>query len=228
MKNNKILATVIYTVIIFTYNLCIFCLIKNHEGAFWCGYFFSMLALLMQYATMFLIWGKNRKMKDIFLGLPVLKDSIIYLIAQLAVGFICMIFRHINMVFAFLLQIIILAAFLVIAISAMFAKNVVTQIDDKVKDKRFYIKSMVIDLESMQNKIADSVLKKELGTLIEIVRYSDPMSNECLHDLEKKIQADVKELDILLQEEKSKEAKEKIANLNILMAERNKKCMLLK
>ena len=68
----------------------------------------------------------------------------------------------------------------------------------------------------------DADTKAALTRLAEKIRFSDPMSNEQLVDLENKISAKVLEL------KTAANKREIIAELNLLLDERNKKTRALK
>ena len=91
-----------------------------------------------------------------------------------------------------------------------------------VEKKVFYIKSLQVDAEMLANTETDPEVKVALTKLAEAIRFSDPMSNEVLADIEAEIAAKVKEL-------KTAENKAEIIKvLDSLITERNKKAKLLK
>ena len=98
----------------------------------------------------------------------------------------------------------------------------IKHIEEKVEKKVFYIKSLQVDVEMLASTETDADTKMALTKLTEKIRFSDPMSNDVLSDLEAEITAKVKEL-------KTAENKvEIITVLDSLITERNKKAKLLK
>lgn len=85
-----------------------------------------------------------------------------------------------------------------------------------------YIKSLQVDVEMLAFAETNTDTKAALTKLAEKIRFSDPMSNEALADLEAEITAKVKEL-------KTDENKfEIITIIDSLITERNKKAKILK
>ena len=98
----------------------------------------------------------------------------------------------------------------------------VGRVEEKVEKKVFYIKALQVDVEMLASNETDSETKVALTKLAEKIRFSDPMSNDALADLETEIAAKIKEL-------KTAENKTEIITvLDSLIAERNKKAKILK
>lgn len=92
----------------------------------------------------------------------------------------------------------------------------------KVNQKVFYIRELQADVEMLAEQEQNPEIKTSLTRLAERIRYSDPMSNVALADLEAKIQEKVTAL-------RTADYKlEIIAELDLLLAERNRKAKILK
>ena len=96
------------------------------------------------------------------------------------------------------------------------------ELEEKVEKKVFYIKALQVDIEMLASTETDSDTKAALTKLAEKIRFSDPMSNEVLAELEAEITAQVKEL------KTAEDKAEIITVLDSLITERNKKAKLLK
>lgn len=88
--------------------------------------------------------------------------------------------------------------------------------------KVFYVRELQADIELLANGEKDSEIKAALMQLAEKIRFSDPMSNEQLVDLENRISVKAAEL------KTAASRAEIIAELNSLLDERNKKCKIFK
>ena len=92
----------------------------------------------------------------------------------------------------------------------------------KVQKKTFYIKKLQTEVETLTEAETDTATKSALAQWKETIRYSDPMSTEQIADIEDQITAKIGEL-------KSATNKAKIiAELNLLLDERNRKIKILK
>ena len=107
-------------------------------------------------------------------------------------------------------------------ISADAGRDEIERVEAKVQKKVFYIRELQVDIELLADNESDAAVKTALAQLAERIRYSDPMSDEQLADIEDRITVKIAEL-------KSSADKVKIINeLNSLLDERNRKCKLLK
>jgi len=97
-----------------------------------------------------------------------------------------------------------------------------------IKHKVFFIKSTQAALEALRIDVIDPSLAASLNTLIDLVRYSDPMSNAELEKIEQWIQMDVEALKGDIAVGKFELASERIAAISKQLQERNEKCRLLK
>ena len=96
------------------------------------------------------------------------------------------------------------------------------------KEKTFYIQSLLIDVEGLEKKTDDASLRKSIRDLAEVVRYSDPFSSEKLAMLESEIEGKAAELEELVAKGDASAAKSMCSEISDLLAERNKKCKMLK
>lgn len=190
--------------------------------AFWIAYVFTVIAFAAQIAIWKVAFGRNKTMKSKFLGLPVIHIGFVYLIAQtlsLAVS-----------LFAPMIPswIALIAGASVSGLSAMsligadVGRSEIERVEAKVQKKVFYLRTIQTDVELLAETEPDETVKQSLMQLAEKIRFSDPMSHEQLMDLEAEITNKV----VGLKTASSKT--DVIAEINRLLAERNKKCKILK
>ena len=101
-------------------------------------------------------------------------------------------------------------------------RSIHNRVEEKIKIKRAFIQFLQTDIEMLAESETDTETKAELKKLAEKVRFSDPMSHEMLGELESRISAKVEEM------KTATDKKGLIAEINILLTERNKKCKILK
>lgn len=90
-------------------------------------------------------------------------------------------------------QIIIFAFYFVMLMLMHTGKEYIDSVDNKVAVKRQFIKDLNNDLSSIKQNAPDEV-KKDIQTVIDAVRYSDPMSSDALAMIENDIQDNVTRL----------------------------------
>lgn len=101
-------------------------------------------------------------------------------------------------------------------------RSEIERVSVKVREKTFYIKQLQTEVELLAGAETDAATKSKLAQLAEKIRYSDPMSDEQVADIEDRITAKIAEL-------KSSTDKTEIINeLNSLLDERNRKIKISK
>ena len=101
-------------------------------------------------------------------------------------------------------------------------RSEIERVSANVMEKTSYIKQLRSDVELLAASETDSATKSALMQLAEKIRYSDPMSNEQLADIEKQITSKIDELNF------SMDKGQIIDELNLLLDERNRKVIFLK
>lgn len=210
------------------YNTVVFVVPFNRDCAgFWTGYGFSMLAILLSSGVGLYALGREG-IKSKFYGVPLADAARIYLIIQALAGFAEMGTASLVPYQAgLILNVVMLGLFLtgVMAVSA--ATGEIERLDEKVKGKVFYIKSLQADMEGLAGRAADDV-KKALKDLAETVRYSDPVSGPQLATIENKIEAKASALSDAVDKADSGVVNALCGELQQLFGERNRKCKILK
>jgi len=228
MKKNGILGTLILFILVALFNVVAFILPHTYTASFWWGYAFTMVALLAQTVFAFIAFKKANSLKKAFLGISIMQLGITYLVLQVIWGLVCMFSQVIPTKIAIVSSAILLGIYLIMIITAFAGKNIVQDVDDKVKINTIFIKSLLIDIESLSSKIENPDIKTSLKKLTETVKYSDPKSNETLIGIENKIRDNYKELENTVVKNDIDGSKAICTAINILFVERNKKCKLLK
>lgn len=231
MKNNKTKNTVafglIYVILLGVFNLLVFTISKSRNDVFWLSYGFMTLAFVVQIVSMFMSF-KSADVETAFFGIPLASFSVFYLCAELVIGALFMIFQMASFTLALVIQVIVLAVFLIIAIISLLARDTVQQISDNVKEHVSNLKSVLVDIEMLMDGCTDPELKADLRKLSETVKYSDPISNEAVADVEQRIMRKISELRINIEDNQIADAKQSCADLERLYVERNKKLAISK
>ena len=195
MKKNKGMAYAVLGIAFVMFNVIAFAIPTTKNATFWVAYVFSSIAFASQIAIWKFAFKGTDALKSKFLGIPLISVGIRYLIVQIIAFVIFMVFPIIPSWVA---------------------------VEEKAEKKVFYIKSLQVDIEMLASAERDADTKTALTKLAEKIRFSDPISNEVLANLEAEISAKVNEL-------KTAENKTEIITvLDSLITERNKKSKLLK
>lgn len=113
-------------------------------------------------------------------------------------------------------------------VKASIGAQTVAEKDRTVKAQAFFIRSLTADAESLLVKAQTDEIRAECKKVYQAIRYSDPMSDRMLSDIESQITLKFAELSTAT-EQNDGQAVQKAANeVLILVDNRNKKCKLLK
>ena len=228
MKNNRILVGITVGVIFALYNILVFTFASEFPTVFWFAYGFTVLAFILQAIGFLVSYCRKTTPNNTFLGIPLTLISLVYLCVQIIVGSIFMVFSDMSLKVANVVQIIILAVYIVACSAALFAKNAVTNIDDNTKEKLLFIKLLENDVIALQEKVGDPALQTRLESLAELIKYSDPMSHPSLALIEHKITNKIDQLAEKAESSKTAEVNDLCNEIELLMADRNRKCKILK
>ena len=226
MKKNNYLLIAVFLIIAVVYNIIAFSIVNEYTSVFWSAYGFTMLAVIAAAVTSALAFKSGKDAA--FLSVPVTMVATAYLFVQLSFGAILMAIPSLSIVFANIAQIVVLAVFLIVAIGGLMSRNATVDSEREVREKKFYIKTLSADLESAIEVASDPSHKKILTDLYETIRYSNPMSDPSLYDLEQKIVAKVSAVVDAVSSGRMDSFVDRCAEIERLVADRNRKCKMLK
>lgn len=220
MKKNSTKGYVILGILFTLVSIIAFAVPTLKTATFWIAYVFTAAA----FAAQIIIWrtalGKEA-LKSKFLGFPVVHIGIVYAIIQ-TVAFAVFLFAPTLPVWSAIVVCSIIAGVSAVCmISADAGRNEIERVEAEVQEKVFFIRELQADIELIATTETDADTKA-LIRLAEKIRFSDPMSNEQLMDLENKISTKVLKL------KTATNKVEIITELTLLLDERNKKCKILK
>ena len=222
MKKNKGMAYAVLAIAFVLINVIAFAIPTAKTATFWIAYVFTAIAFAFQIGIWKFAFKGTDTLKSKFLGIPLISVGITYLIVQIIAFAIFMAFPIAPTWIAIVVCTLILGISAICLIGTETGREEINRVEEKVEKKVFYIKSLQVDVEMLASAETDADTKAALTKLAEKIRFSDPMSNEVLVDLDAEITAKVKEL-------KTAENKAEIITvLNSLITEQNKKAKLLK
>ena len=209
-------------------SLIVFLVLKDFTATFWLGYIFLAIAFIASFASVVCLF-KSKKKDAIFLGIPLATYTLTYLGIATVSSLIFMFLKDfIIWQVALIVCIIPLTVFLVFAILALMARSVIEEINENVAKKVRNLKNLVVDVDLMVEVCQDETLKAKLKKLSETIRYSDPMSNDAVADVEDRIIGKMAELRVYNENGQIEEATKAVTSLEILYVERNRKLAISK
>ena len=232
MKSNFKYYVIVWAVFVAIFNVIVFVSpneiagVSKFDSSFWVGYIFIILTFIMQLGIAW--YSLKDDITKTFYQMPLLSISYVLLIVMLIVAILCMVIPSFPVWLGIILCLLVLAFGAVSMVQAQAAASVIGDIDTKIKNKTFFIKSLTVDIDSLLTRVTSSEISDEIKKIYEVVRYSDPMSNDALSGIETSITVKVSELSECVANADVEGVKELVKEIVILINDRNKKCMLLK
>lgn len=199
----------------------------NKSGSvFWISYIFITVTFVGQLVCAYFAW-KEDSSKKLFLKLPLITISGTTLVVSTIVGTVCMVIPGLPAWIGVICCVLILGFQAVAIIKAAAAADIVSDMDEALAQKTFFIKSLTLKAEDLMKRANTEETKAVCKRVYEVIRYSDPMSNPGLTSEESQIEQKFEEfshaviagadnISILTDE------------LVLLVENRNRKCKLLK
>lgn len=217
MKKNKGMAYAVLGIAFVLLNVIAFAIPAAKTATFWIAYVFTAVAFASQIAIWKFAFKGTDALKSKFLGIPLISVGLAYLIIQVVAFAVFMAFPLLASWIAIVVCALILGISAICLIGTETGREEINRVAEKVEKKIFYIKALQADVEMLASAETNADTKAALTKLAEKIRFSDPMSNEALVELEAEIADKVKEL-------KTVENKAAIITvLDSLLTERNKK-----
>ena len=201
--------------------------ISNAGAGFWVGYVFITIVFIANLVCSFLFF-KEENIDKIFLKLPIIYIAYIALIVSLIAGAIAMAIPVIPSWVGIVIDVVILAVYAIAIVQVNAASDVVSEIDDRVKAQTFFIHSLTADAQTLMSFAKSDVVQTECKKVYESIRYSDPMSNDALAQIENQIQNEFNIFAHAVKKDNTDLVKNSANKIIVLINKRNLQCKVLK
>lgn len=150
---NKTLASFFPVIVFLVYTIVTFIIWgDNKESGFWIGWVFSLIATCVTTAIPYIMVKDGKEVKSIIDGVSVHTATVSYFVAQLVLGLICMILNDNVVTLQVILEIVLIACYIVFMIASFMGINTTSKIEQNQKEKVFFIKSIETDLNLAARK----------------------------------------------------------------------------
>lgn len=194
-------------------------------SGFWTGYIFITLAFAGQLACGIYVLNTGDRTK-MFYDIPVITVSYGGLIATLICGAVVMLVPQIPVWAGIIACLVILAFTATAVIKAMAVSDIVSETDSRVMEDTMFIRTLTADAEILAANAGDDGIKAVCRKVYEAARYSDPVSDAALADIESQIRSGFTSLADAVA--KGGDAAAEAEKITALLAERNSKCKSMK
>ena len=222
-----IVGFVLFNAITFLIPNEIFGVTRFDKVVFWIAYALIILSFIAELITAckFIKDDSNDKT---FLNIPLLRTGYMAIIVSLIVGLAFMIFPVLPAWIGAIVCLIVAGYFVIACVNAGAVANIVAEIDVKVKTKTAFIRMAIVEAENILARATTAEIKAEAKKVYEALKYSDPMSNPALDDIEQEIDNDLKELKKAAMVGDVTKVLSVTASILLNVKERNSRCKALK
>lgn len=205
----------------------IFGITRFDKPLFWVAYALITLSLVGQIIVAYLFLKEDSAEKT-FLRIPLLGTAYTALGIAFIVGVVFMTFPVLPTWIGAIVCLVITAYFIVACIKAKGVADIVSEVDEKVKEKNVFMRLAVLEAETIHARATTAEIKTETKKVCEALRYSDPISNITLEEIEKEINGQLSVLKKCVLESDENGTQATAKELLLLIKERNSKCKILK
>ena len=200
---------------------------RFEKPVFWISYALICVAFLSQLVSAYVVCNKNRAEK-VFLHIPLLKIGYMAVGTSLVVGAVFMIIPVIPTWIGAIVCLLVAGVFIILAVRAIATANIVVAVGAKVARKTEFMRTAVVDAENIMARATTPEIKAETKKVYEALCYSDYMSCAELTKIEIHIEDHIEQLKIAVTNEDLEMVQAEVKELLLLIKERNSKCKMLK
>ncbi len=201
--------------------------INKFDGAFWVGYIFITLAFIGQLACAYVAF-KAENLKKLFYNIPLISISYIGLVVMLMVGGLIMAIPGMPNWIGVIICLLVLGFTVIAVVKATAAAQIVSDIDTKIVTETAFIKTITVDAQNLINRANAPMLKEQCKKVYEALRYSDPMSNVALADIEQRIKEEFDALTDAVIADDLDATESLVKEITTLIVDRSNKCITFK
>lgn len=233
MKKNFKLYIICWAILLALFNIICFATpnetagLNKFGGAFWVGYIFITAAFIGQLVCTYTAF-KAENFKKLFYNLPLITLSYTGLVLTLVFGGAAMAIPNLPDWVGAVTCLLILGFNAIAIIKAKAAVELVESVDKKISRQTGFIKNLTAEAESLVLHAKSDEVRTECKMVYEAARYSDPMSNIRLADIEEKITAEMQQLSEAVANDDSEIAAAVACEFIALIEDRNGKCKSIK
>lgn len=199
---------------------------EKYTPSFWGGYVSIVVAFVVNliFAIMALYTNDAKKL---FYNISFFRSNYAGLILAFVTGSVFMLLPSIPYWICTLISVIVMGVNLVSLIKARTAAKLVSDVDDKIANNTQFIKRFVAETQSLVALAKNEEARQLAQKVYEAARYSDPVSNEQLAEVEQKIEGAFEAFATAIRTD-SKEASTEADTVLYYIKNRNELCKALK
>ena len=225
MKKDTMRGIVVAVVALVIYNLITFVIPFEHTAAFWISYGFTLAAFAVVCASIYIAFIKNPDAKSRFYGFPIARIGVLYGCAQLIVSLVIMALAQWT---PWWIPVLVYAIGMGTAVIGLVAADAVVE---EIQTQDVKLKKDISLMRSLQSKVSQMVTQSgsaAIKALADEFRYSDPVSNDAVAEVEADLASAVDELQSAVVDGDTVVSEQLCHKVSAILAERNRICKLNK
>ena len=230
MRKNRLLFSLIWLILLAIFNLCVFLLRPMIPGLesgfdtrFWIAWAFIIAAFVGNlFCTLFAF--RSETQNKMFFKLPLITVSWAALAAMALLGCGLILTPGCSARVAAVACILVLAAHAIAVIQGTWAASAAEKVEDKVKVQASFMRELTAKADGILARAKSDAVKAECKKVYEALRYSDPLSNESLAEIEETIVGSMDKLSSAVETNNAEKAKQIADEIILLASEQNRKC----
>jgi len=229
MKKNTLRWWVTLAVVLVVYNVIVFAVPFSKTPVFFISWLFTIAAICAQIYVILTAFYKGEDIKSKLYGFPIARVGAYYLVAQLVAGLVFITIGNFIPVWVpVVLFTLMLGAAIIGFVSVDAIRDEADRQDIKLKKDVSFMRALQSKAETIAGQIKDERLHKQAREFADALRYSDPVSNEALSEIETELISCVDEIQEAISNGDSEISSTLFKEAGTLLTERNRLCKLSK
>lgn len=229
MKKNTARWWAIWAVVLVVYNVIVFAIPFPRNTVFFLSWAFTLIAIGAQIYVIRTAFYRGKGARSKFYGWPIARIGAAYLIVQIVLGLWFMARGSwIKLWIPLILYAVLLGVSAVGFIAADAMRDEVERQDMKLKKDTSCMRSLQSQAITLVQFAQDSQIRKALEQFAENLRFSDPVSNGALEDIERDLSACIDDLQTAVIDNSYNDIMALLQKAETVLAERNRLCKLNK
>lgn len=229
MRNNIIKSGAILFIQLTIYHLIVFLIPFLRNTVFWISYGFTLAAQVVDAAGYYFAYLKNPDIRSKFYGFPISRMATVYAVTQ---GILSLVFMGLSEWIppwiALLVQVSMLGIALIGLIYGKTTMDEIVTLDEKLEQSISFMRRLSIEIRQIESMCENEEVLSAIRIFAEELRFSDPVSNEALTEIENQLQDIVEELYNSVCDGKKEAALILCDKASESLTERNRLCKLHK
>lgn len=223
LEKKQVQGLVTLGVALVVFNVIAFAVPFPKNGCFWAAWAFGLAAILAAIPILLYAFRPGKSLQSKFYGFPVARVGVLYLVAQMIVTLLFwgLAFANCPAWVPVVVSVLVLAAAALGLVATDVARGEVERQQEQRKVDTSAMKALYASVSALADRCAEPEAKKNVVSLADELRYSDPISSEATVEAERSLRATLVELQNAVTSGDAETVKQLAASMRATLKERN-------